>query len=303
MRKVYVFLLVMLLSIFMLSACGENDASKNNNDTSGLVEDTNNEEQNRDDNKAENDSNESTEGSSPSGVGEIFQKTAEAMSTVEGMNISGEMETTTELMGVTDHATSKISGKISMNPYGQYMKYDEESEEYGASTMEMYITEEGMYMSDPDSGWLSMPAEQEGLMSDMPSYTTEHSLLSYGKLADLFELTEDDDHYILTFEGSGEDYKEVTYGYLKELGDEETYDLFAEDVIEGSITLELTIDKSTFYVVAIQDDSEFVLDLLTDSPTIRKTNFKYSDFGEVGEVIVPDEVVDNAKTLDMLMEE
>lgn len=302
MRNTYIFLLVMLLSIIMLSACGENDAPKNNNDRDGVVEDTNNEEQNSDENRTENESNETPESSSPSGVIEILQKTAEAMSTVDGMNVTGETKMTTEIAGITENKTSKISGKVSMNPYGQYMKFDEESEEYGASTMEMYITEEGTYISDPESGWLSMPTEQGGLMSELPSYTSEHSLLSYGKVADLFELAEDDDHYVLTFEGSGEDYKKVTYGYLKELADEEAYDAFAGDIIEGSGSLVLTIDKNTFYVVAIQNDSDVKMDLPLDPHSIEQTNYIYSDFGEVGEVIVPDEVVDNAKTMDMLMD-
>src|SRR5690625_2327348 len=262
MRKYYLFLLLVMLSILMLSACGENDATTEDNSQDGEVEETNKDEKDSDENQTdkvvddeEDGAKETNEISNPTGVKGIFQKAAEVMSGVQGMNLTGEIISTTDMMGIADNETSQITGEIAINPFAQHLNIHTVSDMDGTVENEMYITEKAMYMTDPESGgWFSMSMEQGGMMGDVSAIISESQFHRLAELHELFELKDDSDHYMITFEGTGEEFKGVAFGALKDIAGDEAYQSLTGMITEISGTYEFTIDKDTFYVVAMKMD-------------------------------------------------
>lgn len=307
MRKFYFFLIMIMLSIIMLSACGNEDATPENNSQDGVVAETTNEEKDGATDQTEeimdekDESEETVEVSNPSSIGEIFQKTAEVMSTLKGVNLTGEIISRTDMMGIVENETTQITGNVSMNPLVQYMSMDADSDVDGVTKTEMYVTEDAMYMSDPESGsWLSMSMEQGGMMGDISAIISEAQLYYFEEIHDMFDLTEENNHYVMAYEGAGEDFKEVAFGALKDLAGDDAYESMTGMIQEISGKYVFTIDKSTFHIVAMKMDIEQTMDMgVGEIHSSEQISYQYSGFNEVEEVIVPDDVIENAQTLGM----
>ena len=56
------------------------------------------------------------------------------MSTVDGMDITGEIISITDMGGIVENKTSQITEEVSMNTFAQYMRMDSDSDVGGATT-------------------------------------------------------------------------------------------------------------------------------------------------------------------------
>ncbi|MGM8365685.1 DUF6612 family protein [Virgibacillus sp. W0181] len=301
MRKIAIILSLMLLA--MLVACGQEDADSTEN-AKQEVDSTEEAAQEEPEEVTSNDGNADKEPDdvsveTVSGVEGILKQTAKAMKSVSGMVITGEQESTMDMMGMQDHETSNITGRISFDPFAQYLLMESVSEQEGASEMEMYWTNEASYFTDTDTeGWMSVSAEQAGGMMSTVAALTESQFNFFAELHDSFELKEDDAHYILTFSSSGEEYKEVMYGAIKEMAGEDAYQSLVDMITDIKGTYELKIDKKTFYVVSMQMDTEHTNNFGgAEIHSKDHTYYEYSDFNKAEEVVVPAEVTENAQDL------
>lgn len=289
----------------MLSACGKEDVTPENNSQDEVAEETNNGEKDSVTDQTEeiedekDESEESVEVSNPSSIGKIFQKTAEVMSTLEGVNLTGEIISRTDMMGIVENETSHITGNVSMNPLAQYLNMNTDSDMDGVTESEMYITEEAMYMSDPETGgWLSLSIEQGGMMGDISAIISEAQLYYFEEIHDMFDLTEENNHYVMAYEGAGEEFKEVAFGALKDIAGDDAYESMTGMIQEISGKYVFTIDKSTFHIVAMKMDIEQTMDMgVSKIDSKEQIAYEYSGFNEVEKVVVPDDVVENAQTI------
>lgn len=173
---------------------------------------------------------------------------------------------------------------------------DTESDVEESHTTETYVTEDGMYMLEGDGGWMLLPVIENDPTSEFIPGVSEAHFHSLVKLNDLFELNEDKDHYILTFNGAGGDYKKISLGHLKGR-DEEMYEDVTEMLLEGAGTYIFTIEKDTFYVVGLESNTETVTESVFETHAKEQISYQYSDFNETEEIVVPSDVVENAQVI------
>ena len=299
MRKI---LMLMMIAIILLSACSEENDAEEGKVPDEVTAETENEEKEDDVDEIEEkteETEEASESSNPSGAQEIFQKAAEVMSGLESVNLTGEIISRTDMMGIVENTTSQINGKVSMQPFAQHLNMNTESDIEGVTESEMFITEEIMYMTDPESGgWLSMSMEHGGMMGDVSAMISEAQLHYFEENHDLFKLTEVSDHYVMMYEGAGEDFKRVVFGAMKDLVGDEAYESMTGMIQEISGKYVFTIDKDTFDIVAMQMDIEQTMDFgVGQMDSTEQISYEYSGFNEVEPVIVPENVVENALSI------
>lgn len=300
----------------MLVACGSNDTAKDDQNTVAEKENTNTQEHVSDDSKekdtdkqqeksnkekAENsEKNTSIPNIDLSGAEGVFKKATDAASKIKGMSLTGKINSTTDMMGLVTEEFSQITGEVWIDPFVQHLTMDNESTFNGVTekiVMEMYLSGEAMYMTDSQSGkWLSFPMGQ----GDLSSIITEARFDYFASHHDSFELSEDKDHYILTLTGSGDELKKIVFGAIKEFVGEEAYQSITKMIKDISGTYELIIDKDTFNMVALKMDLKQTIDTgLGETKIVEQIYYEYSNFNKIDKIVVPDEVINNAQSLNM----
>lgn len=304
MRRINVVLSGLLL-VVLLAGCGnentqtENEAEENQ---ATQTSESSNEEGTEKDNTKEKENEKKTNKNLRDGadVAEVLDMVAKAMNEVNGMGITGETEYKSEIMGMEMHEVSEISGTTTMDPFAQHIVGETTSETgdiKGTSKMEMYTVDDKTYFFDPSSdGWMVMGLQ----IGDIAGGMTDAQFRNYSKYHELFQMTENKDSYILSFEGSGEEYEKVVHGGLKEVWGEEAYEAVIGLAEGSSGSYEYTIDKETFRVVSMTVDVSTAIAEGMNNET--KTVYHYDKFNEIDEISVPEEIVNKAKSMSDLME-
>lgn len=237
----------------------------------------------------------------PADVLGVLAKASAAMDKLSGVTITGETESTSEGPGFADHETDAIEGEVTFKPFAQHYTVQSVSELDGAHEYESYITEEGMYMSDPETGgWMFIPFDDSNSLGAVFTAITQSQFEYFTTIADQFQLSRRDGDYVLTFTGEGDPFKEVAYGFMRDFAGDEAYERFTRLITDISGTYEFTVDPNTYYVKAVEFDFEETMVMMMTAVHMKSnTRLMYSDFNQVGAVTVPADVKENAQTLTM----
>ncbi len=285
----------------MLSACSfDLDFLSNQADNDNSVENaTSTTTENNESHSSENEPSNGNDEEEPSELDaqEILAKVAEVMSEMTGMAISGTIDSTTDMMGVTEDEKSEVIGELSLNPVQQHINVNTVSSLEGNSNYEMYMSDGNFYMKGSElPQWMLIPLGEGGLFSDMIAMVTDKQLKYYEDVYEVFDMEEDSHHYTLSYTGSGGEFKEVAFAGLKYYSNGELYDTMTSIIKDVSGSYRFKIDKDTFYIVEMGMDYEQTVDMgAGEVRSIETINYTYSNFNNVDVVTVPDEVKANAQ--------
>src|SRR5690606_3794718 len=190
----------------------------------------------------------------------------------------------------------------------QNMKMD--MGEMGKMDMELYMNESGFFMNDPESGqWIKMPKDMyDEMMAQMGGETDPTlDMKMFNEFKDDFKFEQTDDEYILTLSASGDKFSSL----MKELmgsalpaemdmteGDAE----MLENMDVKSLEVVMYIDKETFYTNAFDLDMDMTMKVEEEEMHIvQKMKSVISKINEIDEIVVPQEVIDEAVDLEELM--
>lgn len=164
--------------------------------------------------------------------------------------------------------------------------------------MESYITKDAFYTYEGESGqWMKFPQEMMSqLMSTTDQSNPSNQLKQIEGYLEDFTFEQDNDNYILTLEASGEKFTEL----VKEQVDEALQNMVGTEDIEmdmiiNSVNYLIHIDKETFQTNKV--DMVLDMDMTIDGEKMNmKQDMKsdFSNFNEVEEIVIPQEVIDNA---------
>lgn len=167
--------------------------------------------------------------------------------------------------------------------------------------METYITEDAMYMYEGTTAqWMKFPQEMvDQIMSSANQTDPATQLQPLQEYLEQVEFEQDDDNYILTLKGSGEEFTAL----VKDQVDEALQNLTAGENINLEFTINsvdyvVHIDKESYQTTKL--DTVIDMDMTMDGETINlkmdaKTDF--SKFNEIGEIVVPQEIIDSATSI------
>lgn len=167
-----------------------------------------------------------------------------------------------------------------------------------ATEMETYITEDAMYVYEGTTAqWIKFPQEMVDQMMGAANQTDPATQLQpLQEYLEKVKFEQDDENYILTLKGSGEEFTSLVKGQV----DEALQSLTADENVNLDFTIHTVdylvhIDKKTFQTNKM--DVVIDMDMSMEGETVNmkidaKTDF--SKFNEIDEIIVPQEVIDSA---------
>lgn len=308
MKKIIGFSLIGLF-LFLMTACSEDEPAMNDKTNKSKIEDTQaatdgdkevkTEQQNEDDsNQSEEQTNiddtnkEETKESEVAtakltDAPAILRKSSEAMQNIESLYIGGTTVSDAIINDIERIETITINADLMIgeqNTLHQTVKIEANDEP--DSNMEMYLNEEMYYLKENDK-WLSM--EPEYAVNNLYNTVFDEQLSFYIDFGSLFQVIEEEDHYILSYSGTDEEFKEVVFGAGQKVLNDFFRDFYHNMKVTG--TYELTIDKQTFYLTNYFLEYEATTSGAAGKGHIyEKSEFFYSNFNAYVELIVPEEV-------------
>ncbi|MGD6858167.1 DUF6612 family protein [Bacillus infantis] len=284
-----------LILLFMLAAC---------NQTAAPVSEGNNTEENG--TAAEN--GEIAENESDLTLEEVLNKTTEASENLNSFSVDMTMDQM--ISAGQEEENMNISSDIQMDvvtePMAFYQKTAMSQDQSGETyETESYFTEEGMFMYDPaGETWMKFPKEMSDQLIQMSGQQTNpaEELKKLQEFTDDFTFEQDDNHFILKLKASGEKFTEL----MKEtMADTLPPEMAADEEVFNNMKIEnveytILVDKETFYPSALNMD--MTMEMAVEGQTVslnQKIEGKYSDYNEVKEITIPQEVLDTAVEMEM----
>ncbi|WP_010192598.1 DUF6612 family protein [Bacillus sp. m3-13] len=301
-------MLVSILAVMLLTACGNTSNGVNGNvEGNAEAEETTNEETtNSTTDVDEVDTSEETEEQEALTADEVLQKSTEAMADLSSYSMEMISDQEITMAGEdTIKMVTTTTTDMSLNPMAMYQVTSIEDADGMMEGMEneSYFSEDGFFLYDSMAGqWFKMPEEftaQLNAMSEMQTNPAQQ-LEMLKDYTDEITMTEEEDHYVLNFEGSGEQFNEMAGMIGGMMGDDmgEMMQEMLSMMTVNQLSYLVHIDKESFYQtkVLLNMDMEMDVDGETIS-SIQVMDSTLSNFDEVGEITVPQEVIDSAQEI------
>ncbi|MFS0690747.1 DUF6612 family protein [Sporosarcina sp. 179-K 8C2 HS] len=206
----------------------------------------------------------------------------------------------------------KMDMDIIVEPLAMHQNMKMDMGEHGKADLEMYMNESGFFMNDPQAGqWIKMPKDMyDDMMAEMGGETDPTlDMKMFNEFKDDFKFEQTDDEYILTLSASGDKFsglmKELMGSALPsdlEMTEEDAEMLNNMDV--KSLEVVMYIDKETFYTNAFDLDMDMTMKVENEEMRIvQKMKSVLSKINEIDEIVVPQEVIDEAVDLEEMMQQ
>ncbi|MBN8234847.1 LPXTG cell wall anchor domain-containing protein [Halobacillus kuroshimensis] len=233
---------------------------------------------------------------------DILKKSNEAMMDLDSYTIHTSSDQTVPGMegGENSEVTSESKADVMLDPLKMHMTTTIAGQE-----TESYLTEDGYYVQMPEEGWVKMSGDLGNLQKSMMA---EGQMSQAMPLASDMTVSEEDDAYVLTYEGDGEKLLKMSTQMLQSSGSQQDSEQSAEmqKMIEQlmekveieDFSYQVTIDKENHYMTGMMMDMKLTFEESSESITISQTSdVTLSNFNGVGSIEIPQEVLD-AQTLE-----
>lgn len=161
-------------------------------------------------------------------------------------------------------------------------------------TFEMYYTEDGFFIQDPDSKeWVQTSNE----WIDQISQWSQVQVFPAARLKELeeyiqdFEIEEKENHYVLTLSSSGDDVTKLAKDVLAQNGFTEGLEEVFQDISVDHLSYTFHINKQTH----LPESTEMSMELevkqqgkTSSSTIIQKLKASYGKFNEIEDIQVPE---------------
>lgn len=236
---------------------------------------------------------------------EVFNKAQEASENIKSMHADMEMKQNISMPELEEEMETSMDIKMDIiqDPLSMYQVMKMEIPEMGGMEIEMYVTEAGIFMKNPEGEeWMKLPADSyDDIMEGMNSGAEANiDFETLGEFIEDFTFEQDDNQYILKLKASGEEFKKIVEeqldagGLMEGLGEEEQDVL--NDMKIHELEYEIFIDKETFQTIAFNLDMDIEL-TVEEGETFRmkqELEAKMSQINDISEIIVPQEIIDQA---------
>lgn len=223
---------------------------------------------------------------------DIINKSTEVSKSLKSTDFkavnSSEITTNNE----TQKVENTVSGTIFIDPFSMHVTTEIASGDQSQS-LELYIKDGVAYANTTgQDAWVksSNSAITEQFQNLKKIANSDQILDFYKKIAKDFKVTEENGNYVLTYSGSGDQFKELMVAVTNATsGSEVSADAF-NNVDFKSVNIKYVVDKD-FNPVS----NETVMELATkntDTPTTMKMtqNISYSNVNKAAEITLPDNV-------------
>ncbi len=235
------------------------------------------------------------------GPQEVLEKSVKAMDKLDRFAVSTQVKLEQDLSPQTNQTLIEFDAEVMLNPLTMHqLRIIRQEAENKMSKSEMYVSEEGMFMYEPDlDQWLTLPRdmfEQMMEMEDIHTNPGEH-LEDLSTMTDDFHFMEDDSGYRIELSTTEKKFQSflielIPHEWLEPVKGEET----AKHIALKRITFGIEIDKDTFRQTSLDIYADFSINMDEQTIPVQQTiHTVYRAFNDVPDITIPDEVIENAE--------
>ncbi|SIS44055.1 DUF6612 family protein [Salimicrobium flavidum] len=244
---------------------------------------------------------------------EVFKQAEKASESLESVAMDMEMSQTVSTEG--DESTGDMnidmsaSGEMQIDPLllHQTLEVDTamgEMAEMPAQQIEQYVTEDAMYMTNPMNGeWMKAPQAMQEQLTQSASLETQSPTKQLEMFKDHisdFSMEETEDSYKLDVSATGEEMKSLLSSVMEQSGNDMMNEEMFEKMSINRTDISFVLAKDTYYPETVDLSMDITIE--EEGQTVHMTqesNITYSDYNNIGELTVPDEVMNNAEEMDV----
>ncbi|HZW69146.1 MAG TPA: DUF6612 family protein [Pseudogracilibacillus sp.] len=299
-------MIIVMTSLFIITACNQIEVLVNDNNTK---QDAKNEEviNDKEANNEQVEADEEVEKEEvdqpkvkPSDLRTVLEASQEAMAEVESGLTRGVIEEETSMAGVKEKIRTELEGEFKFEPLVYHSVGEANSDVEGKSTIELYVTPDHFYAFNPEAEqWMKLDNMMTN--SETMTFINEDKINIILNNIDEFELNEKDNHFIISYIGGDEAYKDLVHHAILDTGEVTLVGQFGEmyeglkesmEVIGG---LNILIDKNSFLINKIEINYDMTMDFNgMKTNTIHNSTTSFSAFNKLDELVIPNEIMENA---------
>lgn len=242
---------------------------------------------------------------------EVYEKAMAVSDEQKSMHAKMDIDQLIKIPSQEVEMDSKIKMDMDMvtEPLAMYQKMNMDMGEQGKMDMEMYMTDEGFFMNNPESeGWIKLPDEMyKEMIGEMAATDPTLDMNMFKEFADEFKFEQTDNEYILKLSASGDKFSELLKKVASEnipagleMGEQQAEVLNNMDV--KALKYEIFIDKKTFYTKAFNMNMQMVMNIEGEEMHLdQKVKADISKINEIEPIKVPLEIIDNAVDMNETM--
>ncbi|WP_019119509.1 DUF6612 family protein [Brevibacillus massiliensis] len=236
-------------------------------------------------------------------VDELLAKSAEASQKLNSFAMEANINQNITMAQGDQKQEQKIdiAMKADMNkePFGMYQEMKMSMPGQGEQDIKQYITKVAIY-TQVEGKWVKLPDEMNGSMIQAleESAKPEKQLEQFKSIAKDMKVSEDGDKYVMTGDLSGDGLKDLAKSLMSQAGSGEDQQALAmiEKMNIKNIKVTYAVNKDSF--LPVQSDIDMVMEMEEGGQKISMDiamKSSFSKYNEVGEIKVPQEVVDSAQ--------
>lgn len=232
------------------------------------------------------------------------QNTLESVSAVIKMNQKIELNDGTEAfeMGSSaDMTMDMVSEPLAMYVDGAMTMADPATGENMNVDMEMYMSEEGFFMHDPETKqWMKLPSEQFAAIAGQTvnQVNASEQLKQFESFIEDFTFEQTETEYVLKLNAASDKFSEFILEQMQVtemMGVTEEEQKIVENMKFDNINYVIKIDKETFDIHAMDTIFDITIDVEGKSMKVATdAKIAFNNFNEVEAIKIPQEVIDQA---------
>ena len=230
---------------------------------------------------------------------EAINKVAETNKNIKNAEFTSNVTTEFTSNNQTRKTEAKVSGTMISDPLALYAKTDITSPR--KTSLDMYIKDNVIYVKNGDSSaWLK--SSDPKLLSQFEKYkqiTSSDKVMNfYKKLGKDFKITEENGNYVLTYNGSGDQFKELMTA-LSESSGGQLNSKAINNVDFKNVDIKYVITKD-FNIVSGEVKMEIASKSTSNPETLKLVQtITYAKINQVNSIDLPEEAK-NAKEINKI---
>ncbi|MGX7112186.1 DUF6612 family protein [Gemella cuniculi] len=227
---------------------------------------------------------------------EALTKSTEASKNMKSTEFTSNSVTEMISGEQTRKIETKLSGSLIIEPLAMHTTTELKNQNQ-TQNVEMYLKDGAAYIkATGQNQWIkNTSATITAQFENMKKLASSDEILNfYKKVAKDFKITEENGNYVLTYSGSGEQFKDLISAVLKSSGSGAQANSILNNVEFKNVSIKYVVKKNDFTPISNETTMELTAKNSSNNTMKMTQNITYSNVNKVSEITLPDEAK-NAK--------
>ncbi|GAA0500333.1 hypothetical protein GCM10008986_29550 [Salinibacillus aidingensis] len=231
---------------------------------------------------------------------DVFQQALKESENIQSFQVDMEMEQKIKMSDMNQSLPMSMTSKtkVQVDPEAMYQEMDM----MGQKVKVYYVNDEFYLKPSDEENWMKAPQEVVDQINQLTQsqHSPNEQLSQLEEFVDELNMEEKKNNYVFSITASGDKMKSYVLEQLRqnELPDQQFTEKQLQNITIHDVEISLEVDKETYY------PQTYSMSMKTNSKQNGKTtktdtaiDATYSQFNQIGDIKLPENVKNNAKEL------